>query len=399
MKRKTLSVFLCINLIFLMLCTNVLASEKGTTLNTLSDGIPTTVQNYAIAKLGLLLEPAKSNPIGFGFQKEEVTGFVLGNGFQLYNLKSDLLNDLSDESVLEQTNNYYFPLLYKDKVRGFLTVSVNKNGECSSTLNKSFADKFNNMIKGSNGNFIIINSDDEVLAVDKNGKYLLDDSMKKNKNKVEDVQKNNFIKNMSLKLKNQSSIGIANTVNAVNTVDILKRMTNSNVMSSGTGYFSKTLPVGVVMQVDSNGTRQPWCWAATVASITNYFKHKSLTCQNVHDAFPSCDGGVRDVADAYLAYKLRPIAYSTLGWAETIRNIDNNYPMHVYMAEGNLGHAMSLIGYCTDAWGGRAYTLIDPNFSSYVSVTAYDDNSNVSYSLAGHTFTWHGVQTFNYTSY
>lgn len=73
--------------------------------------------------------------------------------------------------------------------------------------------------------------------------------------------------------------------------------------------------------------------------------------------------------------------------------------MHMYLytqSGARKGHSMALIGYSTDGYGGRAYTLIDPN-EKWITVTpAEDKGSAVFYPLNGRNYYWEYTHIFSY---
>lgn len=393
--KKFLSLFIfcsfSISCVFLPKTANAQANiQNSTSIKITASSVSNEIDTYAQSEFYKQLASISANPEQYGFDSSEVNKLQLGQAFTVYNLGNDSLSTMK---------GYYYPVLHGTTIKGIFSIEKNSNGEFTSTLTKSFADKLNAL---KNDTFTLININGDLFAAGKNNSTLIHKSLRKVTTKVSGKLSPSILKQIDRLIQRRN-------YRIININDIPKLIpkpfpiypNNSNKNNSGknntanTITASKKLPVPIILQGS-----HPWCWAATTASLINYDKGTSLTAENiVNYTFGKLvdDGGTpNQIAAAYKHWGLTPTEYNApLSYSSVTSYINNNTPINALMyyndGHSSEGHSMSLIGYSTSSNGHNTYTMIDPNENYYVSVAATSSGSNVEYNLEGYEFRWYGT--------
>lgn len=388
--KKILSLFVfcsfSISCVILPRTANAQANtQNSTSIKITTSSVSNEIDTYAQNEFYKQLASISVNPEQYGFKSSEVNNLQLGHAFAVYNLNNDSLSTMK---------GYYYPVLYNNIIKGIFSVQKNSNGEFTSTLTKSFADKLNTL---KNDTFTLINVNGNLFAASKNNSTLIHKGLSKVTNKVSGKLSPSILKQLNRLIQRRNYI-IVNINNTPKPFVIYPNKSNNNNRKNNTINTitaSKKLPVPIILQGS-----HPWCWAATAASLINYDKGTSLTAENiVNYTFGKLvdDGGTPDqIAAAYKHWGLTPTEYDTpLSYNSVTSYINNNTPINalMYYNDGysSEGHSMSLIGYSTSNNGHNTYTMIDPNENYYVSVAATNSGNNVEYNLEGYEFRWYGT--------
>lgn len=358
-------------------------TQNLTSIKITASSVSTEIDTYAQNEFSNQLASIETNPEQYGFNASEVSSLQLGQAFTVYNLNNDSLS---------ATKGYYYPVLFNNTIKGILSVEKNSNGEFTSTLTKSFADKLNTL---KNDAFTLINVNGNLFATSKNNSTLIHKGLNKASTKVSGKLSSSVLKKLNrlIQHRNDKIININNVPKPTRKSFSPYSNTNS---STNTVATAKKLPVSIVLQGS-----HPWCWAATAAALINYDKNTRLTAADVvnytFNGKLVDDGGTPDeIIAAYKHWGLSATQYSTpLTYNSVTSYINNNTPINalMYYNDGSSleGHSMSLIGYSTSKNGHKTYTMIDPNENYYVSVAATSSGNNVDYNLEGYEFEWYGT--------
>ncbi|WP_234123824.1 papain-like cysteine protease family protein [Clostridium hydrogenum] len=397
-KRKKILSIVCLCSIFVSStlfpkAMNVQAKTKSDNkINISTSQVPESVSTFASAEFPKQLNSISSNPSQYGFNKDEVQAFKLGQAFSVYYLKNNKVSDMK---------GYYYPVLYNNEIKGIFAVIQNSNGQFTSTLTKSFADKLNSL---KSDNFSLINVNGNLFAVGSSKFLLIHKSLNKTTGSSASLTSSQIREiNKLIKNKNPRYIYINIVLNIPPLSPELTPWSNINIYpnnkpnrtntNTSVTPVSKKLPVPIILQGD-----HPWCWAATSASLIDYDKSTNITEEDVVNyTFGKLtnDGGTpTQIMNAYKHWGLNPVMYNNpLTYNSVVSYINNNDPINslMYYDDGNSyeGHSMSLIGYSTLSNGYKSYTMIDPNENYYVSVAATNTGNNVEYDLGGDEFVWY----------
>lgn len=305
--------------------------------------------------------------INSGELKGSLSEYSLGQSFTIFNIE-------------EKTNSTCFPVLYKTDMVAIL--EINKaQGEYVSTLSKSFAEELEKRLSDNKkSSFVLITDGIRLQAFDGTNSeelfQLYDDGRKAN--------------DLSTKL----FFSMSELSSHLSFSDITTSKVSNHAITRGpagpTSY--KTLKVKGITQ-----GKHPWCWAATCAALTNYYKGTSLTASSVANyVFPgNPEQGATwtNIKKAYNHWKLYPSQTGVISFNNVKSTINSNKPMHL----GLKGHSVGLIGY--EDWVGAASSndriliLLEPNGGVLKSVSL-TSSGNFTYSLGGGTNAWQYTRKF-----
>ena len=270
------------------------------------------------------------------------------------------------------TNKQAVFVFDNDKIVGQLTISEINGEFYSSYSSPDYIDVINDMYR---------NKTDFVIGSEK-GYFILDTQSKTytlhNTNIKNDEEENIVLSNVKTNVKNEtersSIVKCNNTVNISN-----KRSIN---------YMAP------VPHVDPDPFHNKTCWAACVASMTNYKKGTSYTANNVYvDCWASVSydpnnkpsGTYNWINTAYGLYNVS-LSYlnSGLTGSSVVSYISWNRPIHIGVTDTtlNAGHGLVIAGVTSTGSGGYYY-LMDTNESNYVTIyvnsTNWNSTSNFAY--------------------
>jgi hypothetical protein len=345
-------------------------------LNTLiAFGIPDFNTLYVNDNANSLIQSLKNNPEAYGFNSQELNLLTLGKGFEVY---------LLENGSIKNTDIYYIPLLYNETIRGFISVKEISSGQFSATISKAFADELNSLERSNGSKYMLVQANDEMLAINDNNisklaKYTYDINQP-----IENVT------DITSKVKDDISSKKLNENNLLESPQSIVSSTNNLSMVSPLSgpYLSNDLPISIVLQ-----SGQPTCWAATIAAITNYLKGTAKTAIGVATQYPS-DGSMDSCRTIYAAYsEFVSNNLFSFPWSTVTGSIDLGLPMHTFWLNSThtVGHSMTLKGYYSDYTGIKSYAMIDPNFNYYVEITGNDTGTNVHYQLGSYDLIWQGA--------
>ena len=310
----------------------------------ITNDIPEDLEKYAFEIFPKHVTNMSKAPEKFGFNSKEISYLYLGKPFNISVYQND---DLLDNII------YYYPVIYKNTIKGFLIVG-NDNGKYSSTFEKGFSEKVDNLIKNNNGKFSIVNIDNNLLAISSDESVLISEDTI-NFNKV-DKDKMLRVKNKLTKDKQNNSKFYDIMLTDESTSSSLQNITiNSTYSTSST---SRLLNVPIVSQYSYD-----WCWAAVCASIINYKQSKFLTAGEVvtyvYGAPIDKGGDWPEMKKAYNHWGLYPWEEGYLAYWAAKNCIDNGQPIHMRMkASLTEGHSMVLCGYEEFSSTSKLYTPI-----------------------------------------
>lgn len=362
--KKHISILLVFCFIFSISCNIALGLEnnnEGIYINT--PKIPAKVHKIVNNDFNNLLLSIKLQPESFGFDSKEINRLYLGKGFKSF---------INNNNMMEESDVYYFPVLHQNNVRGFVKVFENTNGEYGISLSKEFADEFGKL-KGKNSKddpFILVYSGGNLVATNRHEKIILDKISDKEDNSIHKLSINS-INNIPKKSENQ----IINCLIKDNLV-----LSSISIKSSGS---QKYLDVPIVENRNDSGQPRPWCWAACVASITNYLKDKNYSAEDIYDSYKNygsydpevkyytlSHGEIEDVFEDIGFSRTKLDMNNSLNKSEIINEIDNNRPINSFLAGSNTAHSNVIRGYC-DLLDTFYVAVMEPNEDYYVSYKTY----------------------------
>jgi len=343
--------------------------------------IPADIDAYATKVFPNQIHSAMQAAKEYGLPDSNSTHYTLGTAFNVYKL--------SDESI-DNTNIYYFTVLFDGKIVASLAVSKSQNGGISSTFSKGFAKTLETTVENnSNKQFRMVDIDGDIQAVSNTDTFLVFKDVQKEtvpEVKPETIKKINKLAQVNTdakKYKESISTVKAKVTNS-------KSIDTAMVSSLSSVYYATYLPVPVIYQNGKN-----WCWACTIASIVNYKKGMSLQGSNVVSyiyggALPDVGGTTSQELSAFYHWGLYPTHYtSSQSFTATQAMLDSGNPLYTSWYNSSTGywHAMTLRGYETYRDGSKNYLIIDPNYG-YETVTAQDVSTSVYYTLGGRNYYW-----------
>jgi len=290
----------------------------------------------------------------------------------IYISKSLKLKNLNNNT---SKSRMYF-LLSNDNVIGKLLVTKNKTGGFASTFDTSSLQEFNKLYT-SKKKISLINVDGQLIAQNNEANIL-----------IEDFYKSNSVKN--IKIQENS------------TKTTIEKNKLINLPSYASSSFS-SLSIPHKANASINGGI---CWAAVCASIIEYKKGDSLTATELFNEVWNDYGGTpttmpsgtwTHMKHTYNMHQMYPDQVYALTDDEVSNLLGNDTPIHMGMYDYSdpnhtVGHSVALRGN-SYAGGTLIYSLMDPNKSSYVSISVPSDaQSNgrdlVYHASYGYDFEW-----------
>lgn len=337
--------------------------------------VPNDVSLFAAKEFPKQISGAAKFATEYGLDSSDATHYTLGTAFNIYNFANDYITD---------SGIYYFPVLYKGKIKATLAVTKSKDGSLSSTFSKGFASKLEDTLESNaNKQFRLINIDGEIRAVNDKDAILVAKDIYKDtaaEVKTETINKINYL------AKNNISKKYNEVINNITPLDMTPMVVDPGSGLTGSQYLS----VPIVYQCG-----YPWCWAATCASIINYKKGAGLYADDVvkyiyGSVVYTASGTSKQDIQAYNHWGLYPCDYCyNETWSDAKYVLNSNNPIHSlwYPISSNNGHSMTVRGYEAYSDGSIFYLLIDPNVG-YVSVTAHTYSGDCVYSMNGTNYYW-----------
>lgn len=368
--------------------TNQQVSNKG---KIITKKINQNLIDYANTQFKRHILIASRNSEEFGFEDEDVSEFILGHPFSVYEYDGD---NLKDNQI------YYFPVVSNNKIKAVLGVAY-VNGEYHSTLQKAFAEELEKLITNKNSTFRIVNNEDKLKAISSSEEIVIS---KHNSNGIEIRKriihneksiKNDKISNDEVILdENDLKSPIENNKTSNDEVildeDDLKSSVKQPKMAGyipDGPYEYNSIPMKIVTQGNYN-----WCWAATCAGIINYLKGENLSAKDVvtyvYGSAVNEGGSWNEMKKAYNHWGLTPYQTDTMPYWQVKNNIDAMQPIHLGLNQGQYRHSVTLKGYEKYRDGNNLYILIDPNYSHVVTMDIKDDRNSMYYVLDGKLYFW-----------
>lgn len=379
---KIISIFiigLIISVCFNLTTINTYAYEQPIN-KIITEQIPNDVINFATSNFEAQLSSIKHDPNNKEFKTDQINSAYLGTPFKIYCYEN---NDINNNN-----NIYHFPVISNNNVIAIYTIGNFSKDEYSATFSKSFADNLNSLLKTNKTNTIkIISVDNDIYALSNDKNILLSTDKTKSKSSTNDDV--NKAKSILQSKKNNNE----------KTVDIKKQSENFKIKSKSNdviyGYDPDApidylaLPVKIVLQGD-----KPWCAGASCAAILNYKKGLNLSAADVISniygwADPNKGLNLTQIQQVYKNYGYNIYTKNPLSYEETKSALKSNWPINTLMVtKDNSGHSMVLKSYYLFRDGSKYYSMIDPNYSQYVTVSAKNDGSQVYYILNNKAFYW-----------
>jgi|GEM_PF-1670887 hypothetical protein len=349
--------------------------------------VPSDVTNFTLQHFGEELQIINKNPDRYGFNSKEISNFTLGQPFNIY---------FYQNNKLVTSNNYCYPVLYNNTIKGIFSITKISDGKYTGALSRSFGDTLQQLSINNNCNFRIVSMNGDLFAIDSNKSVLLhkDKDKKLESNIITSSELNKINKGITNSTNKENTISANSLMNSKYFQKQLYNSTDDSPVDSLTSH--NLLYVPIVLQGN-----HPWCWAATDASMINYFKgtfYKELSAQDVVEYIygsPVDEGGDEaQICQADTHWGLTPkVENGVLTFSTFQHLIDSNEPVngvfgYIDPVHGFEGHSMSMIGYDTYSSGDKYYAIIDPNEDYYIALTANDSGCSVVYYLDGDPFTW-----------
>lgn len=356
--RKILSLMVILSILF---C-NAFASDITITgeknpseeFKLITKSIPDEYLEYAKENFESLVMTNITDKGDKDFYGKDIKGFKTGKGFQMYTF--------SDGS-LSETDIYYIPVLENKQIIGFLAVSQNDDGKMIACFSKYFAEEMNLFMKRNmkKADFVIFSNNNDICITDGKTVSELHDS---------DGQAN--VNDIRSKVLNQyKELDTSEQNNILDTTE----NDNSTTRQSAISITSVTPESGYIYMsiVRNSGSN---CLKATIAAITNYKKGTSLTINDVINYYNTLSGDwITRAIQCYLHYNFSWADYtSPLTYEEVKSFISADNPIHCHFrtTDSSSAHAVAIRGYKRYSSGTRTYSLADPNYGSYVSITGQD---------------------------
>lgn len=284
--------------------------------------------------------------------------------------------------------------MFEDKIRGTYAVTTTPEGKYSATLEKGFGEALESLKENSlNSKFRILSTKNGLYAVNSENSVKL---LKEDDNNQVIEPSSSELRKINRAIIEKKSISDIEKTSIICEDSTKENVNNNFIFNVISNPINKYLDVSIVRQ--SGNT----CWAATCAAIINYETRSSTrtslsdidVAKYVYGDDWNKGGLVKEELKAYNHWGLYRTYYSSsISYSKAVEQLQSGSPIdcgfyayrNVLM---NYGHAMTCRGFVEYENGSKYFSLIDPNSSSYVSVTAYDNTNDVTYILNGRTYYW-----------
>lgn len=385
--KRILSLVLAITIIFTAVCyadttSSSYSEENGMYIQSVT--IPAEVNIHAQKEFLNLIHPAKDRPEEYGFKKSEVEKLYLGNRFSMYTY---------DENGKITTDIYYFLVMSDNKIKGTLAIGCNEDGTYSGTFSTELANKLESILKKSTKNtpIILVAYDTAIIAIRENKSYIVDAGLKGSiDNAVLDGLKMNssdFIKKFNTDFENlrveQNKENVTNVIAPAPVSDMLPE--EDSVIINSYPY-NNYLSVPLVAQGNN-----PWCWAASIASITGYMDNTARTAAQVVAAIggdENSQGTSTNINDGYAAYGYSSYWYAPFTMSAVIDCIEDDRPLQMLaLASDDSGHSVVIRGYSTSS-SAASLSIMEPGSATYKTVSFNGEPEDVYFIYNSKMFYW-----------
>lgn len=306
-----------------------------------------TVNSFALTDINKFSIPRIDDYVELEFLElvdlinNDCASFNLDNG-DAYRLKLgdgvEALKDIGGNKV--KSGIYYYPVFIDGTVKLVLCANFTDMNEPSITIGSAFSKKLNLLMsdKSSDLKYII---DNQGLSIEVHNEVYL----------LEKRRGNAFRVSESL---------LPKTWNQLQQDVILSTQNRSS--------SSHYLDVPIVLQGNN-----PWCWAASIASIVNYREGKSLSASDVVSAMggnSSTSGSVDNIISGWDEYGYSVEVVERASFGSVSSEIKADRPVQALLTDtidpytASLGHSVVLRSYSTSR-GKTYYGVMDPNCDSY----------------------------------
>lgn len=338
---------------------------------------------FAEENSGCYVVTEQTSDVIMNYAKDEFSKFLyehlFNNGISAEGKQFALGSPINLQETGSTNHIYDFPVMCNDEIFAILTI-YDDNGEYFTQFEQNLmADKLDELqSQSSQSNPIVLVSDGDGLFAVLNGNAV---------SLLPDINDNCF--DETLLLNTLADDGVV-----VDVKDVLAVADEMGIMTLETSNPSP-LSVTSVPQTDDgtfNGTQKPWCAAAVTAAIINYKKGTSLTAKDVIiEALGSAkDEGITraQVVDVGKNHDLSPESGDPLSYSSVQTQINEYHPIFMQMQRTENGnkyyHALALIGYSS-----TKYTVINPWYSSSLTIDKKDSGSSVTYVKGTRTYKWY----------
>lgn len=144
---------------------NAQTKNTQSKLEIMSIKIPDCLNDFAIKNFHNQIESINDEADHYCFNKNQMSSFYLGEAFNTYNYKN---------SDIDVGDVFYYPIMYKDKIKGIYAVTKTKDGKYCATLEKGFAEQLEELKeKQQNKKFRILVTENGLYAINLNTASLL----------------------------------------------------------------------------------------------------------------------------------------------------------------------------------------------------------------------------------
>lgn len=289
-----------------------------------------------------IIEAVKQYSSNFRIERNQLDNIRLGKPFIIYKANENVQDEM-----------YYYPVLDAQDNIVLLICIIGTTDGWRISATEELVQQLNN-IEHFDSNYILYVTDDGIYAENKGNKIVLESSG--------ECDNNSFDK-YSYDLKKQI---IVDSVDYFVKADI-NMVFNNNVEKAGyTPSFSMNSSESKQCKLFNEKGQGNYglCWAATVATISNYRSGTNVTAKNVADqmGIGYNDGGT--IAQAQQALKKQGLIYSNkngdanniMSWNGVKTNVSNKYPIYVHGKGTSSAHAVTVYGYTVAA--GKCYVLL-----------------------------------------
>lgn len=321
--------------ILAMMLTNglVLAqSWAGDTTNTI-----TAIQSDIIyKKLEVHFSSALHHHEEFGLPSNRIEDY--------YSLSPIKINNLNEESG--ELEGFIVPILYRDEVSAIFEIHFD-NYDSFATLSSDVSPEFSQLISDSKEGFVAVAVNGDLLA-------MLDTGL---------VPINNAKEELNFKELNWIYDQIYNLIYTEPELLSIEHMGINNLMALEPDEHAY-VNLRWVPQVG-----EPWCWAATCASIINYVNGINYNAQDIIEIV-SNDGGATKIviSETYKKLGLYPSQTPVLYFNEVRTQINRRNPINILVT----GHSVAIKGYERYYDVADIYIIQDPNFSYNRTMDVFD---------------------------